>query len=447
MPDQLIVFAKYPTPGRCKTRLIPELGAEAAALLQQEMTARTLAWARQLNKVHGVEVSVFYDGGSRQQMQLLFGQEFAYEIQTGKDLGERLTNAVRQRLPQVQPNEANAKDKILIVGTDCPELDVSDCLAALKRLDTHDIAISPATDGGYVMLGLTARAACGPEVLETLFNEIAWGTENVLTQTMVRLSALPIHLTLMPAKNDVDRPEDLSVWHAAIQSIDCPAPEVSVVIPTLNDERGLERSIESAAPNGLTEIILAAAGDTHQTALVAARTGAQFISCKASRAHQMNAGAAIARGKTLLFLHADTVLPTHAYDSIADCLSRPNVVGGAFKLRLDSKRLRHRVIEAGVAMRSQILRMPYGDQGLFMRVSAFRQLQGFADLPIMEDYDLVRRLKKIGRIGLCNKSVLTSARRWERLGAFRVTAINQLMVLGYHLGIPPNRLAKFYRGK
>ena len=90
--------------------------------------------------------------------------------------------------------------------------------------------------------------------------------------------------------------------------------------------------------------------------------------------------------------------------------------------------------------------MPYGDQALFVRRPVFMQLGGFAPMPIMEDYDFIRRLRKQGRIVLTDKAVRTSARRWQKLGFARTTWINQAMILGYHLGVPIERLARFYRG-
>ena len=165
------------------------------------------------------------------------------------------------------------------------------------------------------------------------------------------------------------------------------------------------------------------------------------------RANQMNAGAAIATGDILLFLHADTKLPHDYAGLIINTLAQPKVIAGAFELNIDSQKQSLRFIEAMVKMRSHWFSLPYGDQALFIKRSTFEKIGGFPDLPIMEDFALVKQLKRQGKIAIAPAAVTTSSRRWEKLGVWQTTIINQLIILGYYLGISPDKLRKFYSNK
>lgn len=160
----------------------------------------------------------------------------------------------------------------------------------------------------------------------------------------------------------------------------------------------------------------------------------------------MDAGAAVARGDILLFLHADTLPPVGYDEMVRRALERPGVVAGAFEFRVDAPGGRFRRLERMVNWRAKRLQMPYGDQGLFMRTRVFREIGGFGSLPIMEDFDLVRRLRRKGRIVSVRGAAVTSARRWRQTGVCRATCVNLLMVAGYFAGVSPSRLARFYYG-
>jgi uncharacterized protein len=161
----------------------------------------------------------------------------------------------------------------------------------------------------------------------------------------------------------------------------------------------------------------------------------------------MNAGARAASGSILIFLHADTRLPSDFADAVRNQLAEDGVIAGAFEFRVDGGSLGLRLVERLANWRSRRLQMPYGDQAIFMRASTFDEMGSFKELPIMEDFDLVRRLKAQGRVAILPLQAVTSGRRWKELGAFRTTIINQLVIAGYYLGIPAESLARFYRRK
>ncbi|MGB9619788.1 MAG: TIGR04283 family arsenosugar biosynthesis glycosyltransferase, partial [Armatimonadota bacterium] len=156
------------------------------------------------------------------------------------------------------------------------------------------------------------------------------------------------------------------------------------------------------------------------------------------------AGAQAASGSILLFLHADTRLPERFDEHVRRALRQPRVVAGAFRLRIDGPEPALRLIEWGTYFRSRYLQMPYGDQALFLKAPIFHALGGFPDLPIMDDFVLVRRLRRLGRIVILPVPVVTSSRRWQELGVWRTTWINQKVIAGYYLGVAPRRLAQWY---
>ncbi len=173
--------------------------------------------------------------------------------------------------------------------------------------------------------------------------------------------------------------------------------------------------------------------------------GARVIGSAPGRSRQLNCGAAAATGDILLFLHADTRLPAGFDGAIRQTLAQPGVVAGAFRLAINGPDRGLRWVEWGVNVRSRLLQMPYGDQAIFLRAEIFHTMGGFPDLPMMEDFELVRRVRKVGRVAIAPSAVVTSDRRWRTLGILRTTLANQVMVAGYLLGVDPYKLARWYR--
>tara|TARA_B100000949_G_C13988008_1_gene327952 strand:+ start:56 stop:574 length:519 start_codon:yes stop_codon:yes gene_type:complete len=153
----------------------------------------------------------------------------------------------------------------------------------------------------------------------------------------------------------------------------------------------------------------------------------------------------MARGRFLVFLHADTQLPDDYQPEIARILGKTGVSAGAFRLRIRGGSWGFRAIELGTNLRSRLFSTPYGDQALFLAASTFRETGGFLEIPIMEDFELVRRLAKSGRIVISQRTATTSARRWNQVGLFRTTIHNWRIVLAYWCGVSPRKLAVWYR--
>ena len=225
--------------------------------------------------------------------------------------------------------------------------------------------------------------------------------------------------------------------------------QVSIVIPVLRDTAHLDGLLGSLArmSHGAAVEVIVANGDARDGSLAPLRerhAGVHWVACPAGRGLQMNAGAAVASGGWLLFLHADTRLDERWLDAIRAAELR-GAAGGAFRFRLDSPRAAARLVERGVAWRTRWLGLPYGDQGLFVRRDVFEALGGFRPYPLMEDVDLVRRLRRRGPLALSPIPVRTSARRWERDGWLRRSLRNLALVALYLGGASPHRLARFYR--
>jgi rSAM/selenodomain-associated transferase 2 len=217
---------------------------------------------------------------------------------------------------------------------------------------------------------------------------------------------------------------------------------ISVIIPVYRDSAALARILEATDFSGAEVIVAATPDDESLAALRVARRDVVWVSAPAGRARQMNAGAAAARGAWLVFLHADTRLPSGWVAEIDAADRDARVNAGCFRFALDSPSRCARIIEFGVRLRVALLGLPYGDQALFVRRTAFESLRGYADLPIMEDVDLVRRLRAGGRLYCSPRPAVTSARRWERDGWTRRTLRHVTLIVLYFCGVPPSRLIR-----
>jgi rSAM/selenodomain-associated transferase 2 len=218
---------------------------------------------------------------------------------------------------------------------------------------------------------------------------------------------------------------------------------VAIVVPVLSDYDALSALLADLPPRGHVELIVVDGGsDPRLPALIASRTDVRLIHTEAGRARQMNAGAEAATADVLLFLHADSRLPD-GWDRAIAALP-PATVGGWFRFALDDPAWQARAIERGVAWRVRLFRLPFGDQGLFVRRGTFAQLGGFRTWPLMEDVDFVRRLVRTGEVAEIPLPLRTSARRWRHDGWFARSARNVALLSLYFAGVSPARLARWY---
>jgi rSAM/selenodomain-associated transferase 2 len=220
---------------------------------------------------------------------------------------------------------------------------------------------------------------------------------------------------------------------------------VSVIIPTLNEEKNIRTTLEALKPIAAYEVIVADGGSTDRTREICQSLGANVLGSPCGRGRQMNEGARQAGGDVLLFLHADTRLPPTALDDVRTALSDDGNVGGRFDVKLDNNQWMLRVVGRLISLRSRLTKVATGDQAIFVRREVFEKIGGYPEIPIMEDIALSRALKRAGDVACLRSRVITSARRWEMEGVWRTISKMWALKLLYLLGVSPLRLKRFYR--
>jgi len=442
MKYRLIIFTRYPVPGRTKTRLIPALGAEGAADLQRQMTEHTLESVRPLAE-GDVELEVRFADSEQASITEWLGDDLLYTSQGEGDLGDRMRRAFTSSF--------NEKvEKAVVIGTDCPSLDSKSVLEALYLLEENTLVLGPATDGGYYLIGIRSDA---PEWLyELLFKNIPWGTDQVFNSTVNALAETGLDLGLLDEKADVDEPEDLVHWEEALSTKDAVRStqentelNISVIVPVLNEEENISEMIGQLKETSV-EIIIADGGSTDRTVSICEAFRVKTVHSSRCRAAQMNAGASTASGEIFLFLHADTQLPDGFEDRVKEAILE-GAIAGAFLFGTDLNTSSMGVIENATHFRTFRLGIVFGDQAIFATREAFFRAGGYPEQPIMEDYELWKRLGRVGKRSLIPLSVTTSGRKWEQQGIWRTTLVNQAVTWLYVLGVSPERLARWYKGK
>ncbi|CAB5138686.1 Glycosyl transferase, family 2 [Olavius algarvensis associated proteobacterium Delta 3] len=223
---------------------------------------------------------------------------------------------------------------------------------------------------------------------------------------------------------------------------------ISVIIPVFQEASVIHRTLTSVfALRGTDccEILVVDGEPSGGTIRAIAHDTVRKIRSAKGCAVQMNEGARRAIGDILLFLHADTTLPVNAVECILEVADVAEVVGGAFTLGIDSRRKVFRIIEAATNLRNRLLRVPYGDQAIFLRRTFFEELGGYSDLPLMEDVELMQRIRRTGaRIRILKDRVQTSPRRWDAEGIVLGTLRNWLIRSLFAAGVSPRHLVKLY---
>ncbi len=438
--ERLIIFTRYPKTGTTKTRMIPILGAEGAADLHRKMTEHILSQMMGFATADDLTIEIRYDGGNEDLMRGWLGSKFEYASQGAGDLGERMQGAFEDAFK-------SGADAVVIIGTDIPDLKAVDITKAFTALKQKKMVLGPAKDGGYYLIGLQKNAFL--QAADALFAGIKWGEHDVLKKSLNRSNRLGLDVSLLEEMEDVDRPEDMVVWERSqiLGHRDVAPHGISVIIPALNEAHHIADTLKTVGLEKNREVIVVDGGSKDHTVSIAKNLGAKIIRGSPPRSRQMNQGAGAASGDVLLFLHADTRLSENFDRHVLDALAQPGVVAGAFELRINSPNPSLRLIERMANWRSRYFQMPYGDQAIFMFSNVFRQMGGFPNIPIMEDFELIRRLQKKGDVKTLPVPVMTSPRRWINHGILKTTLINQLVILSYFMGASTDTLVRLYRRK
>jgi rSAM/selenodomain-associated transferase 2 len=224
------------------------------------------------------------------------------------------------------------------------------------------------------------------------------------------------------------------------------AQRISIIVPVLNEAAGIQAFLKSLRERARAAEIIVVDADSSDGSFELARDHCdQCLRLSRSRALQMNAGAAAASGDIFWFLHADTAVPADCVRKIYEVLRNPEVVGGFFRIRIPSKRFVYRFTDLFAHYAGLLLQMRFGDHGFFCRRAVFREIGGFPELPLMEDAEFFRKLRRRGRMAVISSRLISSQRRYEQIGRWRLTLTYGLIALLYFLCVPIPILARIYR--
>jgi rSAM/selenodomain-associated transferase 2 len=217
-------------------------------------------------------------------------------------------------------------------------------------------------------------------------------------------------------------------------------------MPVLNEAKSLRANLEQLHLSNDEELIIVDGGSSDDTMNIAGKFTDNVFQTATGRASVMNYGAERAAGDILLFLHSDCLLPDRGFDIIRKTMNGDGVAAGGFCLKIDSTGLRFRIIETASNLRSRTAGLLYGDQGIFMRKETFKDIGGYAEIPLMEDIEISGKLKRMGRLALVTPPIKASPRRWLEEGALYTTIRDWCIAFSYaFLKISPETLIKYYR--
>ncbi len=430
MNDIIVLMTRYPEAGKAKTRLIPHYGPAGACALHKAMAEFTLKECLSI----ACEVQVHYTGADHDDMTSwlhIFTQNKSRHIQstlnyipqTEGDLGDKIFAALDTA--SSSPINKNTKQKIIIVGSDCPQNRKDNLRHAFELLNTYDCVIGPSTDGGYYLIAFALPVQNSDflhKKIRPLFQNITWGTHLVFEQSMAKIKENQLNYYLLPILNDVDTPKDVP-------------QKISVIIPTLNEEDNLSKLLSNIPHAFNIELIVSDAGSTDKTSEIAAYYNAKYLNCAKGRSAQILTASQKASGEILFFLHADSILPALWDVHIRNTLNNKDNSLGYFRFGIAEKFWTKNIIEwATNSIRCKYFKLPFGDQGLFVRTSDFKDWN-LPQVPILEDVFLVKKAKKYGRLAEVKATLYTSGRRWFKHGFIRTTLMNWCVLLCAKLGM------------
>ena len=420
----LIYFIKAPILGKVKTRLAKSIGEESARMFYEQLVERLLN-----RQPQNCDILIAYDDGGLTCKRPTYLENRTLFLQTKGELGHKMSEAFAHVF-------SLGYTQAVLVGSDIPDVNEAILEEAFALLGTSDAVLSPTFDGGYYLIGFHAQTfTC------KAFEGIIYGTSSVFEQTKEQLK--PLHVKHGKKLRDIDTLEDIKAYSPQILP---KLPHISVIIPVYHEDETLLQTIETLRQNATHNDVEIIVVDTlEQTTLNRLhvkdiRTGM----APKGRASQMNEGALMAQGDILVFLHADTQLPK-AWDILIEKALHVNKAG-AFSLGIDDTHIALRFIETMANLRTKMTKIPYGDQAHFFQASFFKELGGYAKIPLMEDIELMQRIKKQGEtIALLNEKVLTSSRRWHKEGILYTTLRNRVLSFLYWIGVNPKYFIQRYK--
>ena len=419
-----MIFLRYPQAGRVKRRLSEEIGSQRAAEIYEKLIRRTLGIACDLKRI-APEVQVFLFHTPEDPIEKLkdkFRGPWKFCAQEGEHLGERMANALRAAF-------ASGANKAVLIGTDLADIEMEDIRWAFRNIGPRTAVLGPAADGGFYLIG-----ADRPVDASLHFSE--WGTGEVFSRTSGSLEATGFCIRPAPKRNDVDRDRDLDLLNSDYLF----SSTISIIIPTLNQARKLSSLLlylENLLWPG-DEILVVQGGECERVSLHRISASLAVVNTGKGRGIQQNIGAMLARGTILFFLHDDTIPPPEFPYLIRRTLSDKMVALGCFKLRFSPSNRALGMVAAWANLRTTLFRLPYGDQGLFCERDSFERVGGLGRRYLMEDVDLVRKLRKSGKqrgtVSILEAPVYSSSRRYLCKGILKASLQNHSVFLLSALG-------------
>ncbi len=440
--DTIVLLTRYPEVGKVKTRLIPSYGPKGACDLHDAMTRFTISQCQEVD----CNIEVHHFGGSKQDMHSWLNKphqnkksnmQFIPQVQG--HLGDKIFAALKYALNNLYDGENLdcKRKKVIIIGSDCPDNRSDNLCYALDLLENNDVVIGPSLDGGYYLIGFGTNLSNVRKVndflsakINFLFQGIVWGTEFVFATTIQKLKENNFKFALLPAKSDVDFDFQVS-------------KKISVIIPTLNEEDNLNHLLSNFAPAFNVEVIVCDGHSADNTMKIAAKHNVIALSTEANRSKQMIHAVSKSSGEYILFLHADSILPPQWDIHIRSVLLQEKNSLGYFHFGIKENFWTKAIIEWGTNFRCKYFKLPFGDQGLFVRKKDFEQWN-LSAVPILEDVKLVQCAQKHGQIVGLSYTLLTSGRRWFKHGFIRTTIMNHSVLLCAKLGMDLEKIKQAY---
>lgn len=417
MDKAVIVFIRYPEPGKVKTRLARDAGKTEAAQMYKKWTEETiLKIAPLVGKTARIHIA-FDPAKKEKEIRSWLPGPFRYVPQGPGDLGKRLSRMASYAFEK-------GAAKVVLIGSDCPDMDLFTLRLAFSRISTGGAVLGPAKDGGYYLVGLSNPSQV------SVFADIPWSTPRVFKATVNRLKRMRVPYSFLPLKRDIDTIKDLLEWIMEKKRCAARRGKISVVIPVLNEEDEIAATLKELKSQRADEILVVDGGSTDKTREIAARY-TKVIPSEKGRAVQMNEGAARANGDILLFLHADTHLPPRALEQIRTAISIGRHPAGRFRMSFGHPNILLRLTE----FQTRFQFFSYGDQAFFMERRLFEEMGGFDPEAPFEDVDFYRRLLRNQKPIVLPSSVRTSPRRYLENGIPKQKLINFTLASMYYLGL------------
>ncbi|MBQ3291995.1 MAG: TIGR04283 family arsenosugar biosynthesis glycosyltransferase [Mogibacterium sp.] len=436
--NALIIFTREPVPGKTKTRLMPCFSAEQCAELHR-CFLRDIA--KEMKKADA-DIIVAYTGGEPLFLRRIFGKKTIFFEQRGEGLGEKMENAISDAI-------SFGYEKVVLIGSDIPEIEAESVDTALAMLDICDVVIGPTADGGYYLIGMK-------ESHHEAFDVKLYGVSTVFEETIASMRKAGLSVEPADTYSDIDTPEDAAEFRSRMREDSglrrshtgkflTRTAKISVIVPVYNEETSIGALAEQLRSHDGIEAILVDGGSTDRTIDMA---GDQFriVQSDKGRGIQMNTGALASSGDILFFLHCDSVIPKDFDRQIRQVIS--GYEWGCFGVRFSSRNffmLTNRLISNHRAFFRGI---PFGDQGIFIDRKVFFEMGMFPELPLMEDYEFSRKMKRYGlRPGMTRNRITTSSRRYGTGTADIVKTEIGMWNLRrlFRKGVSPDVLSKKYK--